>query len=150
MSEWLKHNHHQHTAKRINYCAVCTSSADKHQCFITWRIIHNAFLWCLYFLIKLKAAVWNVFRWSLSSYIFAYWSCKTLCHLPFSKSHPVVFPARPLFMWQSIINVSNHSIYVHLMMASVLTDYCVTRCTVWSNLLKLCLCQQHLSLISLI
>ena len=47
----------QHFAEHMNYCAVYTSSPDKHQYFITWEIICNPFLWRLCCLIKLKAAV---------------------------------------------------------------------------------------------
>lgn len=147
MSEWLKHDHPQHSAEHMNYCSICTSSTDKHQYFITWRIIYNPFLWCLCFLIKLKAAVRNIFRWNLSLYIFAKSPCQTHCHLPFWKSHPVVSPAQRLLKWQSILNVSIHSIYVHLMIVTNNTN----RCTLCSNLSELfCLCQQHATLISLI
>lgn len=50
-------DYRQHFAEHLNYCAVYTSSPDKHQYFITREIICNLFLWCLRCLIKLKAAV---------------------------------------------------------------------------------------------
>lgn len=50
-------DYRQHFAEQMNYCAVYTSTPDKHQYFITWEIICNLFLWCLCRLIKLKAAV---------------------------------------------------------------------------------------------